>query len=128
LTFAICLDYLSGQILKRNAQTEKTFESMASRKMALLTVPLKPDTLEDFKTACELKGATMSSWIRQFVMQTIREERQHQPKAFVRPDQIRMPVEVAGYSAAGSIAKRRRIAVNSGPASSAESKPRGRKK
>ena len=42
---------------------------------ALLTVPLKQEVLKDFQKACELRGANMSTLVRQFVMLTIREER-----------------------------------------------------
>jgi hypothetical protein len=57
-----------------------------TERLELLTVKLRPETLADFRIACELKEVSMSAWIRQFVKRTIREERHNSPRAFARHD------------------------------------------
>jgi hypothetical protein len=54
----------------------------AKRKQKLLTVRIDPVDLDDFAIAAELKGATMSGLVHQFVRKTIREEKERDPKAF----------------------------------------------
>ena len=55
---------------------------MASPKVRMINVRLKPDTHDEFKIACELRGGSMSSLLHQFIVRTIREEKERDPKAF----------------------------------------------
>lgn len=57
---------------------------VASPKTRMVNVRLTEQVHEDFKIACELRGVSMSSLMHQFVIRTIREERELDPKAFVR--------------------------------------------
>lgn len=45
---------------------------------------LKPETREEFRVAAELRGATMSGLLHQFIVRTIREEKERDPEAFAR--------------------------------------------
>lgn len=51
-------------------------------KEKLLTVRLTPDVHRDYKVAAKLRGASMSSLVHMFVVRTIRDERQDNPRAF----------------------------------------------
>jgi len=55
---------------------------MASPKIKMINVRLAPNVHDDFKIACELRGASMSSLMHQFIFRTIREEREASPHAF----------------------------------------------
>lgn len=55
---------------------------MASPKVRMINVRLTPEIHESFKIACDLRGVSMSSLMHQFVVKTIREEREIEPKAF----------------------------------------------
>ena len=57
--------------------------AMASSKEKLVNVRLTPKVHEEFKVACELKGASMSSLMHQFIVRTIREEKEREPQAFI---------------------------------------------
>ena len=46
-------------------------------KERLVNVRLKEKTHQEFKIACELRGASMSSLLHQFIVRTIREEKEH---------------------------------------------------
>lgn len=52
------------------------------QKERLVNVRLTPKTHEEFKIACELRGASMSSLLHQFIVRTIREERERDPISF----------------------------------------------
>jgi len=52
-------------------------------KEKLVNVRLTPKTHEEFKIACELRGASMSSLLHQFIVRTIREEKDMSPHSFV---------------------------------------------
>lgn len=52
------------------------------QKERLVNVRLTPRTHEEFKIACELRGASMSSLLHQYIVRTIREEKEIAPKAF----------------------------------------------
>lgn len=56
--------------------------SMASPKVKMINVRLKPSVHDDFKTAADLRGASMSSLMHQFIVKTIREEKEREPGAF----------------------------------------------
>src|SRR5688500_18991569 len=51
-------------------------------KEKLLTVRLAPEVHRDYKVAAHLKGASMSSLVHMFVVRTIKEEKQDNPRAF----------------------------------------------
>ena len=57
---------------------------MASSKVKMINVRLNPDVHDAFKTACELRGGSMSSIMHQFIVRTIREEKEREPQAFGR--------------------------------------------
>lgn len=56
--------------------------SVASSKDKMINVRLTPVVHEQFKIACDLRGGSMSSLLHQFIVRTIREERELDPKAF----------------------------------------------
>jgi hypothetical protein len=58
---------------------------VANPKDKMVNVRLTPAVHDQFKIACELRGASMSSLLHQFIVRTIREERELDPKAFERP-------------------------------------------
>lgn len=43
---------------------------------------MKPEIIEEFAIAADLRGQTMSALIYQFVLKTIREEKEREPQAF----------------------------------------------
>ena len=51
-------------------------------KEKLITVRVTEDKHAEFKIAADLRGATMSSLIHQFIFQVIREEKRQHPEAF----------------------------------------------
>ena len=55
-----------------------------SSKVRMINVRLKPEPHDDFKLACELRGGSMSSILHQFIVRTIREEKENEPRAFKR--------------------------------------------
>lgn len=57
---------------------------VASPKTKMINVRLVPRVHDDFKIACDLKGVSMSSLMHQFVVKTIREEKERDPQAFIR--------------------------------------------
>lgn len=54
----------------------------AMGKKSLLTVRLEPEKLLEFQAACDLRGVTMSSWTHQFIVRTIREEKDKDAEEF----------------------------------------------
>lgn len=58
----------------------------------LLTVKLDKETIADFQISAKSRGATMSSLVHQFVLKTIREEKERFPQKF--PDYAPPPVIV----------------------------------
>lgn len=52
-------------------------------KERLVNVRLKEQTHKEFKIACDLRGASMSSLLHQFIVRTIREEKEASPQSFV---------------------------------------------
>lgn len=56
---------------------------VATNKEVLVTVRAKELVRDEFKIACELRGATMSGLLHQFMVRTIREEKDAAPQAFV---------------------------------------------
>lgn len=61
---------------------------VASPKVKMINVRLKPNTHDEFKIACELRGGSMSSIMHQFIVRTIREEKEREPRAFISPKGI----------------------------------------
>ena len=57
---------------------------MAGKKDVLVNLRLKPKTRDEFKVAAELRGASMSGLLHQFIVKTIREEKERCPEAFVQ--------------------------------------------
>lgn len=64
-------------------------------KEKLLTVRVKPQVLRDFKVAADLQGASMSALVHMFVVRTIREYKEMQPRAFERDPERERPVITA---------------------------------
>ena len=57
----------------------------------MINVRLTPSVHEAFKIACDLRGVSMSSLLHQFIVRTIREEKEREPSAFAtRPVGIPM--------------------------------------
>jgi len=56
--------------------------NVATNKDVLVTIRVAETVRDEFKTAAELKGATMSGLMHQFIIRTIREEKEQEPKAF----------------------------------------------
>jgi hypothetical protein len=52
-------------------------------KSNLITVPVDPQMHEEFAIVCALRGAYMSSLLRQHIVQLIREEKEREPEAFI---------------------------------------------
>ena len=52
-------------------------------KEVLLTVRTRPEIRDEFKKVAELRGASMSTLIHQFMVGLIREEKDREPKAFI---------------------------------------------
>ena len=60
---------------------------IVATKEVLVTVRIAPEVRDQFKRAAELRGSTMSGLMHQFIVRTIREEREIEPRAFKRvPD------------------------------------------
>jgi hypothetical protein len=57
---------------------------VANPKTKMINVRLAERMHEDFKIACELRGASMSSLLHQFVVRTIREEKELSPRSFLK--------------------------------------------
>jgi len=55
---------------------------VATNKDVLVTIRIAPEIRDQFKTAAELRGSTMSGLMHQFIVRTIREEREAMPHAF----------------------------------------------
>lgn len=58
-------------------------------KIKMINVRLGEQTHKDFKIACELKGGGMAQILHQFIVKTIREEKEREPQAFlesIRPN------------------------------------------
>ena len=56
--------------------------SFVATKKAILNLRLKPEVREEFAIAADLRGASMSGLIHQFIVRTIREEKELYPQAF----------------------------------------------
>src|SRR4051794_1995788 len=74
--------FFAREVSRCNLDTQVAHRPDAKRKQKLLTVRIDPVDLDDFAIAAELKGATMSGLVHQFVRKTIREEKERDPKAF----------------------------------------------
>lgn len=56
--------------------------NVATKKEVLVTIRIAENVRDEFKMAAELRGSTMSGLMHQFIIRTIREEKQQQPQAF----------------------------------------------
>lgn len=59
--------------------------SVATKKEVLVTIRIAENVRDEFKMAAELRGATMSGLMHQFITRTIREEKQLSPDTFAAP-------------------------------------------
>lgn len=57
-------------------------------KKAILNLRLRPEVREEFAVAAELRGASMSGLLHQFIVRTIREEKEAAPHAFKRERKV----------------------------------------
>lgn len=57
---------------------------VGKKKTKLLTVRFTLEQLEDYKTACESDGGTMSSVTRTFVFKRIRDSKERDPHLYVK--------------------------------------------
>lgn len=57
---------------------------MARVRTKLVTVRIAETTLLEFKAAAELRGAGMSGLLHQYIVKTIREEKERSPEQFER--------------------------------------------
>lgn len=69
---------------------------MASSKVKMINVRLTSEMHKAFKIACELRGASMSSFLHQTIARTIREEKEREPRAFT------LKAETGGYAVVGA--------------------------
>lgn len=53
-------------------------------KKAILNLRLRPEIRDEFAIAAELRGASMSGLLHQFIVRTIREEKEHSPQSFAK--------------------------------------------
>jgi uncharacterized protein (DUF1778 family) len=60
--------------------------STTSGKDVHITFRINPKVRDDFKIAADLRGASMSGLIHQFIVKTIREEKGINPEAFLEDD------------------------------------------
>jgi hypothetical protein len=70
-------------------------------KNAILNLRLKPEVRDEFAIAAELRGASMSGLLHQFIVRTIREEKELAPQSFKserRVNGILNGVELAPHS------------------------------
>ena len=58
---------------------------MVPIKKSILNLRLNPQTRDEFAIAAELRGASMSGLLHQFIVRTIREEKDVSPQSFKRP-------------------------------------------
>lgn len=74
-------------------------------KRVILNLRLSPKTRHDFAIAAELRGASMSGLIHQFIVRTIREERELSPQNFQgeRKGNASQGIPVAPRSKTGGI-------------------------
>jgi uncharacterized protein (DUF1778 family) len=61
-------------------------------KEVLINLRLRYETREEFRVAAELRGATMSGLLHQFIVRTIREEKEREPDAFAELESIDLTV------------------------------------
>lgn len=55
-------------------------------KKAILNLRLRPEVRDEFAIAAELRGASMSGLLHQFIVRTIREEKEQSPQSFVKSE------------------------------------------
>lgn len=69
---------------------------VGKKKTKLLTVRFTLEELENYKTACESDGGTMSSVTRTFVFKRIRDSKERDPHLYVkRKNEYERPVVAA---------------------------------
>lgn len=74
----ISLDYLFFEV-------EFMLVSVAVKK-AILNLRLRPEVRDEFAVAADLRGASMSSLLHQFIVRTIREEKELSPQSFIKSE------------------------------------------
>jgi hypothetical protein len=57
----------------------------AETKEVLINLRVKPEVREAFRLAAQLRGATMSGLLHQFIFRTVREEKERDPEPFNKP-------------------------------------------
>lgn len=55
-------------------------------KKAILNLRLRPEVRDEFAVAAELRGASMSGLLHQFIVRTIREEKELSPQSFTKSE------------------------------------------
>lgn len=60
------------------------WDFMASPKVKMINVRLTPEVHDAFKIACDLRGVSMSSFLHQTIVKTIREEKEREPHVFAQ--------------------------------------------
>lgn len=58
---------------------------MAKTKTVLINLRIAESVRDGFKIVADLRGATLSGLIHQFIVKSIREEKERDPRAFVKP-------------------------------------------
>lgn len=67
-------------------------------KKAILNLRLKPEVRDEFAIAAALRGASMSGLLHQFIVKTIREEKDTAPQSFEKKGHVSNGIMVAPHS------------------------------
>lgn len=59
-------------------------------KEVLLNLRIKEDVRDDLKTVAEMRGATMSGLLHQYIFKIIREEKERAPEMFLQKEQAKI--------------------------------------
>jgi len=76
------------------------------KKTRIVNVRLAPEVHDDFRLACELRGASMSALLHQFIFRVIREERDAAPSAFEQAKTPRTKTPSPGVRFGGTVMAR----------------------
>lgn len=105
--------------------------NVATNKDVLITVRIAPEVRDQFKKAAELRGSTMSGLMHQFIVRTIREEKQTSPGEFtvqgVRSAEVRLAPIVATITPAHDPKDEIRRTINADEAEEAKRRTTPRK-
>lgn len=83
--------------------------NVATNKEVLLTIRVTESVRDDFKKAAELRGATMSGLMHQFIVMTIRQEKAEAPHEFRVAPKLAPVVATIGGATADKEAIRRQV-------------------